>query len=465
MRRILIIGFIIMFVSYSCSNREDDVGKTKHLSEENLRTVNGCGNLSEDEALETLSSFINGFSTTKNGVTEVTVISKRKKLVSDYSSSQIPMTIKSVTGEPVVSVDTIPIYEFIMSENGNEGFALVAGHSLYNDVLAYSENGSLADTTFNEGLSLFLSSISKNISSSIEDNLHCLDNKTKAYWQDSSGAMKVLDETEEYLGMVWGEKELRKICPYDRGNGPWTEFKTYGSPIFTQWGQEAPYNDRVSVICRNGRARVGCVPVAFAQIIAHHRVGSYNWDLLTSSQKILSSSPAKQRSEVSRLMKDIADDLGTSYSCRDNGSVGSTYSVRLLPTLNKMGLSGIYYSPYRAVKSDTIRSNVSKNMPVLVVAKADTLNLVTNSINFAHHVWIIDGLSERYRNYYYWLQGWDNNDNVYFKVWKYKQRGLHIHCNWGWGGKSDGWYRYFTPVNTNYEFYDFSLITQIKPKR
>lgn len=463
MKNLFLIYFTALFFAVSCSNKTDDM--ENYPSDKNMEFVNGSRSLSEEEATETFKSFVDGLNSIKSTSGDITITSCKKKTLSEYTKVESPK-LKSSKNKDIVSIDTVPIYEFTLSENGNEGFALVVGHSLYNDVLAYVPEGSLADTIYNEGLALFVASMPENISSEIEENYNFREkqsSQTKTYWQDNDGVMKVLDETEEYLGLVWGYTEFRKICPYDRGNGPWTEFKQYGSPIFTQWGQEAPYNNRVSTICSGVRAKIGCASVAVSQIINHHRVGSYNWSLLNSTQQI-SPSSINNSQEVSRLMINISDDLGTIHKCKDDGTTsGWTYLGAIEPTLNKNGLTGILQPEAATIKTDTIRNNVSKNMPVLMIALT-TYDIETEENLNVGHIWIVDGLSERYRDYYYWVQGWNSNDDVYFRVWKFKQRGIHVHCNWGWSGSSDGWYRFFRPVNTGYNFKDYRLVTQIRPK-
>lgn len=464
--KLLLLSSVFLFIIISCS---ESIPEEEQLSfNTNEVAVSGIGtNLTENEAAMILLNFMNDHTVNaKSSSVETKIIHCKRKIVSDYSETKESTKLKSMNNNVAILVDTIPIYEFTVSNNENEGFALVCGNSLYNDVLAYVPNGSLADTIYNKGLALFMASMPENISSSIEENYSFLKNltdRTKAYWQDNDGVMTVLNETEEYLGLVWGEEAFRKICPYDRGNGPWTEFKQYGSPIYTEWGQEAPYNNKVTLFCSGVRAKIGCGPVAISQIINHHRVGSYNWGLINSTPKI-SSSSINSSQEVSRLMINVFNDLGTIPRCKDDGtSAASTSSNTIVPTLNKFGLTGILQPSATTIKADTVRNNVSKNMPVMMMALT-TYHVTTNENLNVGHLWIVDALSERYKDYYYWLKGWDDNDNAYYKVWRYKQRGIHVHCNWGWDGSSDGWYRFFRPVNTIYRFEDYRLITQIHPK-
>lgn len=49
-------------------------------------------------------------------------------------------------------LDSVGVYKFIVKEGTSEGFALISDDIRYPYVLAYSPQGSLADTLYNEGL-------------------------------------------------------------------------------------------------------------------------------------------------------------------------------------------------------------------------------------------------------------------------------------------------------------------------
>ena len=60
------------------------------------------------------------------------------------------------------------------------------------------------------------------------------------------------------------------------------------------------------------------------------------------------------------------------------------------------------------------------------------------------HIWVVDGIYTYERWYYYWSSilgtGYAPTD-----LYRYRAQGRLYHCNWGWGGLSNGWYYSYNP--------------------
>lgn len=466
-KNLFLIIFLILL--YSCStNDEVQVPNSPDLS---LATESH--KLSEEEATKTLHEYLAALSANsqlKSTTSNVEIIKCKKKSAADYDSSNSKL-VKSAEATEVI--ETTPIYEFITSTGNNKyGFALVVGDSRFNEVIAYAPEGSLADTIYNEGLALFLSTIPNTVYSALEKE-ESLQKRTKAdYWQPENGGAYITEPNSSVtLGTYYSYAEFEKaysklgtgFASYTNV-GPWDEFDTPCRFVPTQWDQIEPYNDKVDTICQGVRARAGCGAVAIAQIMAYHKQPtSYNWALMTSTQKIsptASNYAGGARSEVVRLMKDAINYLGIKHRCKEGtNSAGSMSPDSVVPGLKKFGYN-VNYAIYRGtIKSDSISQNLMNNMPVLLMAEKTYKNGVDQS---AGHIWVVDGIFKKWRNRYSYGNTYGGGIQPYWEIYKYRERCVHIHCNWGWGGSSDGWYYTMEPVNEGYSFGTYHMLTQIK---
>lgn len=90
---------------------------------------------------------------------------------------------------------------------------------------------------------------------------------------------------------------------------------SYYAFLPTLWGQGAPYNSTVPYLCSNGRAPVGCVPVAIGQVMAYHGTPSnLDWTSILKSSVITSNSSQTVIDQVSNLLVEIGSRINISYT-------------------------------------------------------------------------------------------------------------------------------------------------------
>lgn len=301
--------------------------------------------------------------------------------ISGYKKWNYQISNSALT-KSVSSLDeTIPVYEFVCRSNEKEGFALVIADKRIASVLAYTEYGSLNDTLFNMPLKYFIQTIPGYIKESLE----------KVTTSPNSFTRAGIEQPVEY------------VC----------------SPMVS-WGQTSPYNAKVPCLCANGdpkyggKAPAGCVAVAIAQLMAYHKFPtSFNWNLLLSSPTISQDDAEERKNEVARLIADIGDKVSMDYDCSGSGSnIDAAQSA----------LRAYGYSTYgiNLFNVTLVANNIKGNKPVYIRGvDADNIG----------HAWLVTGWK------HYVVPDPLGNNEIYD----------YLLMNWGWSGKSDGWYRSKTP--------------------
>lgn len=182
--------------------------------------------------------------------------------------------------------------------------------------------------------------------------------------------------------------------------------------VLTEWGQGAPY-DAYTPICYNGdwgevphgphHYHVGCVAVAIGQLLAQqdyvYTVANGRVFNLGSFAQTPAPSP-DQEDNLALILKDLSDKLDMKYiKCYLSGCYPDDWE-RVLTEL------GFTYSIKKELNNKEFRNFIISGTPILV----------NGYEGFAKggHMWILDGIyGPIYEPYY--------------------------HCNWGWGGKCNGW--------------------------
>lgn len=202
-----------------------------------------------------------------------------------------------------------------------------------------------------------------------------------------------------------------------------------GPLIFTTWDQWEPFNNLVTTQSKNGgNCPIGCTVIASAQILAYFANRDLVWffgvnDIYWRHIRSYKSSSVEENSndisistiekDIAIFAKNIADGIGVSYRKKDNGSgvalpseVQSYLKKDLLYNVSAWKLWGS-----KAKRLKEIVNSINANKPVFISA-ADGLE---------GHSWVVDGYMK-------------NEDSTKDK------HDYYIHCNFGWGGTSDGWY-------------------------
>lgn len=208
--------------------------------------------------------------------------------------------------------------------------------------------------------------------------------------------------------------------------------------IKTKWNQTAPYwIGRPSTSCASGYYATGCGPTAMAQTIAHFKRynKSYNFSSMTAQEKITSSSSASLQNEVGNFIADVGQNLNARYGCVEDGGTSTQFND-CYNFLRKLGYQTVLYEQ----RPNTSSFERIRTENIIFLARGSDIN------GRGGHMWIIDG----YRPL---VTRCDHN---------------FVHCNWGWGGSSNGWYVEYTeeeftnPSGSDFIFYNSTRYMSVK---
>ena len=196
-----------------------------------------------------------------------------------------------------------------------------------------------------------------------------------------------------------------------------------GPFLETKWTQWWPFNK----FLHNADIPAGCVAIATAQILAYNEVAPkdsfnghpYDWDLMKTVYNYRDIDSAG-RHEAQELVSAFLKEVGKQENCRiryrKNGSYG--YADGAKRTFKNYG--------YKDVKKYINFSKKTKNQVINQIKNGLPVYIDAWDARFNGHAWVIDGLFVR--NIYYSSTG------------KLKEQQNMFHCNWGWKGKSDGYF-------------------------
>lgn len=359
----------------------------------------------------------------------------------------------------------MPVYELtLQNEDRTRGFAVVTADSLFSEVVAYSEKGSISDTTFNGGMAIYFRSLSEYLTALKES--YSDTPSTKTYWQPYGGSPFTMPETETVVTTYPTYQAFINAGGLYYSYGAWDETDMRTATVPVNWDQGAPYNDKVPDRLYSDpsqRVRVGCFAVALGQLMSYHKKPvQYDWATISTYATLTVSSPATAKDKISTLLYDIA--LYGKTTFKPDKNVGTTDAYNTAPTLDYFGY---YFTQTQngTISSEVIRNNIIINRPCLMAA--------TTTLDQGH-IWVIDGVYREYR-WYYWTShtssGGPDPHTAFIRaaLYKVRQRKSMLHMNWGWGGASNGWYFSFSPfvpsLNQTVDLTtNFFLWTDIRPK-
>lgn len=311
----------------------------------------------------------------------------------------IPQSMgRSMYEEPSDSVFEIATAEFSIGDNN--GYAILSDDERLNEIYFFTENGAIADTA-------------------------------------DIPAVKDIFELTPFLAMqTLNDHRVDPFRPVDPGEpfdpdsptGPTDipEDFTIGPMIITEWSQGWPYNmygryctcSSCSAWDMNGYSPMGCVTIATAQVVA-------TWDTYFSFQKysyktfygtrstaniINKKTPITEEEEkkAAHICYEVALGCQTKFDCNESHS-NLVYAYQYL---KEIGCAVQFING--SIDAEAIKTHLT-HYPVLASGKRS---------GNKGHAWIIDGLKRV--------------DGIY-----------HYHCNWGWGGKCNGWAssNYYTAEN------------------
>jgi hypothetical protein len=295
-----------------------------------------------------------------------------------------------------------PVF-YVFAMNGNGGFIIVSGDDVAKPVLGYSGNGTYDEN--NPNLAYWMETLSQEIVRAIENDT----------------------PQDELIKAQWAAFENDKPL---RASGD------YVAPLVkTQWDQWDPYNNLCPEISGT-RALTGCVATAMAQIMKYHEYPktrtaiidgyrvliegiepivlpsivdptTYDWKNMTYTYS--SSSKPVENDAVATLMYHCGVSVKMKYNTGENGGSGA-YSANVMPALDTcFGYDKGMTERFRNNCSNTewialLKTEIKAGRPVYYDGQ--------NSSGDSRHAFVCDG--------------YDSDDKFHF--------------NWGWGGRSDGYF-------------------------
>ncbi len=182
-------------------------------------------------------------------------------------------------------------------------------------------------------------------------------------------------------GTAWIGDVVTGIGNYTGGEplsyeiGPWTERSRYGTPIAAEWGQNAPYNNKLPYWGYNDkgdleRAVTGCATTAVAQILYHYQYPSsingrpLHWMAIrphTSNDN--SYFPAHEN--IAILFQELVkpEYLDASFADSDEKNSTSVNKSRVTKTLRKLGYNTNDVADYN---SSAVINAIKQGRPVMM---------------------------------------------------------------------------------------------------
>ena len=300
-----------------------------------------------------------------------------KKLFSDAETTQV---------DEKSSLLNVEIHTVEFENNGDKGFAIVTDDERINKVYAYTENGELADTTFNIGLKAALHDI------------------------------KIACE-QDLVQFYNNKKTMTKATTYRLIVQPITEL---------EWSQRAPYN-QLLLTCSGqnwqygGRAPAGCTPVAIAQAVAYLCPPSVGYNISGLRNVGSYADGATTGPWVSNMavwLRYIGSCVKASYSCSGTGA----WLKEIKDEFNTWGIKYNLEIDVN-VNIESMAYNLYKGYPHITTGFTKKPR--------EGHTWLWEGIDCRYTSI----------SSTTKKVTIAANTSVYVYCNWGWGRNScNGWY-------------------------
>ncbi len=300
-------------------------------------------------------------------------------LINASKSRRAPGTMPQLTLENQVS----GLYVFNVSDDG--GFIIVSNDDATTPILGYSDSGSFDSDNMPDNLKAWLQSYADEIA-----------------WLQQHGS----------TATTASNKAPRRV-----GNHSTT---TIGPLLTTTWDQSSPYNSNCPPDNNDKKYVTGCVATAMAQIMKYHQwpqeaaqpISSYNlpsktFDWANMKDSYTENYTDAQKTAVADLMlycgRSVNMDYGFSSSGAITRDVVSALKTYFGYSTTTKYVSRSYYS--YANWTDLIYHELSQGRPVLYGGQSTTNG----------HAFVCDG-------------------------YKYESNTDLFHINWGWGGRSDGFF-------------------------
>ena len=468
MKNVMILCFVaaILAVAASCSveaNRTDDATCNSKDYERRLElaeySLTGDYKITEEEAVSSLeaflmhkgSSFANGrlMSKCDDGSASYKISKLNSACVSFSSSGNVGAGSVSRKSDSDTDTDTVELSIFGVDGGGEHGIALMSDDRRIGDLLFYQENEECFDDdiTGDSFMQVYAAC------------LHDYISRTAEIWEsidesDYDAVKKKYGITDEDIekAKALEESGIAGKRMFGTDYGEWSEPERKVLDMRTEWEQSEPFNYAVKNVY-GVRYLTGCGAVAIGQIMAYHKYpersvldeeelkvlrgkydaahdwdGVYPWDDMTANKHNVAGTAAEV--PIACLMYEIGKHANIKYSEGGSGISAGNVSA----CFNKMGYISDGVSPY---SFDAIKRSIDDGRPVFIGGSSQIIFLGVLFWRWewpikGGHSWVIDG---------YFTQERDVTKYIFWVKSHYKDKNDYVHCNVGWGGNKNGWYK------------------------
>ena len=379
----IIVCFIFTITVISCSEREEPVLNESRTINETLTESRG-DTWTPAEAIRNVKDFLEMMSNSRSYTKEIKNVLPLKR--SAVANAFPDLDLSSVD----TSIDTL-LY-FVNFDN-EEGFAIAGANKNSEPLFAIVESGNYSAEKLNATSSTSTVSEDMAIRGFIPRIL---------YLTYVTHDLEIIDPTP---APIWWRIE-KKIDPL----------------LVTKWGQGGEYNqDSFGRYCPN--KTTGCVITAAAQIICYYKAISeterydeiagkmvLNWDQIISDSQYFGRSfgwiKTNSLEQVANLCRYLGDNFNAKYHPDYTTSAETNDYIHWMRNNTKL-----YANTVKDYNEDKVIQTIDDGNLVYALGRISKHN---------GHAWIYDGYIKM-------------SDN-------YNHKKYYIHCNWGWSGKSDGYF-------------------------
>lgn len=444
MKKFFMSAFALVVAScffFSCADLNvESNSSAESIRKQELALLAATGGyvLSEDVMKDSLLSFLTASDTESRSV--ISANSYEFTLADETTVSYPEVRLeRSIAPESINSL-SLYLYEFSNKDNESSGFAITSTDERIGSVLAVVPEGNLED-----GENDFLAFYTECLENYIEETVDLWNEIDDEYIRAVCKEARVTVNSERSIGEP--QKKLYEYTELTYNSGNSTKL------IGTNWGQQYDYNDAIEAVYKKNYL-VGCSSVAVAQLLAYYKPnmtmhptcfsnlkskwsdigtwsGVYDWNEITKSSTIYGLSKSAKL-QLQALLYEIPERFGAKYGTTET----EAKNARVAQVFSSLGFSN---SGTESYKFDRVKSAIDNYGPLAMYGSAQkktkSVNIfgkkITVSTSYYYgHVWVVDG----YANFTCNVKNSTTEENVI-------KTDNFIHCNAGWYGNNNGYYK------------------------
>ncbi len=395
----------IIFQCFACSDI-NNISETR-----TIRSSNSCYKIPLDSALTSLKAIVKynmpqKFSDITSDNISVSYV-LFKEVFPDYE------TAMDVKYSPLPNDTVLYVLDF----DNNEGSAILSADArIPQDVLAITETGSLLDNTH----TAYVHGESDTTGFPLGFTLY--DSTIDDYYVSGQPYNTTISYCYPYVVPFLLRSPLEVDYSSTR---QYVEGHRVSPLLETVWHQGTPFNDQAPKK-RGIRAPAGCVNIALGQIMVYHKFphlicqGNWeiNWDAANRVENInpVATQPL-DNFNVAILIAEIGINTKTLYT-RNWSFAFPYFAANYFEDLQYPNVT--YHKEYQ---STDIITMINDSCPVFIASGG---NIVSG------HAWVVDGYIRMDNIYTTYNNGKYHSTSI--------QPDYYVHCNFGWGGTSNGYY-------------------------